>query len=144
MLDLNYRYYRVKNKAFTLLEVLVIVIIIGILARLAFVNYSRVQENARDREAEAMLDLIKSAERMHQLETGSHVNCANTLACSQGLDLDLPSKDWNYTVTGASQTSFCTQADRVGSTKTACNDESTDFTLPGACSAGRCVAVSGS
>lgn len=59
-----------KKKGFTLVEILIVVLIIGILGALAFPNYSAIKEKSLNREARASLALIRAAEKIYRLEEG--------------------------------------------------------------------------
>jgi prepilin-type N-terminal cleavage/methylation domain-containing protein len=110
-----------RNNGFTLLELLVVVIIVGIIATIGLVNYTNIKEEALNKEAQALLRLVHTAEKTYHLEIDSYANCASNNACNSLLGLQLPtssSRAWDYTVTGASGNAFCTQASRVGGSKT--------------------------
>jgi len=63
---------KTKKKAFTLMELLVVVIIIGILSSLMFPGYQRAKERAIDRQARTILPMIRAAEREYCAETGHY------------------------------------------------------------------------
>ncbi len=60
-----------KN-GFTLIELLVVVLIIGVLAAIAFPQYERAIERARAAEAITNLKLIEEAQRRHFLINGDY------------------------------------------------------------------------
>ena len=70
------KYKTRRDCAFTLIEVMVIVIIVGILAVAATPIYSRHMMRTRLSEAVAGLGAIRSAQRLILIETGSYVNVA--------------------------------------------------------------------
>ena len=100
-----------KKKGFTLLEILIVIIIVGILATLAIIQYKPYKENTLDREAQANLKLIYAAERIYKFESdlnkyySDSVN--NNASINTGLKLQLPVgnsslgivANWNYTIT---------------------------------------------
>jgi prepilin-type N-terminal cleavage/methylation domain-containing protein len=60
-----------KSRAYTLTEILVVLVIIGILAVLAWPNYmAAVKEKTLNREAKASLALIRAAEKIYKMEQG--------------------------------------------------------------------------
>lgn len=61
-----------KSFAFTLVELVIVLIIIGILASLALVQYNNVVEKARSAEAFSTLAVIVSAENRYLLENDSY------------------------------------------------------------------------
>ena len=94
-----------SKKAFTLLEALLVVIVIGILGTLAIPQYTRHKERAVDKEAVAGLKLIDGAVRIKNVELGGELNnnfnsfvCANTNECNDVLTMQLSDKNWNFKV----------------------------------------------
>lgn len=76
------RFY--KRKGFTLLELLIVVIIVGILASLALPRFLRAAEKARWAEARSMLGTIRGAQIRYQIENGVYTaNLAD-------LDVEVP------------------------------------------------------
>jgi len=60
------------KKSFTLIELIVVIIIIGILATLAFMQYTKVIEKGRTAEAKSILGTIRTAQEAYRLENGSY------------------------------------------------------------------------
>jgi len=60
------------RKGFTLLELIVVIIILGILATLGFTQYTKVVEKGRTSEAKAILGTIRSAQTAYNLEKGAY------------------------------------------------------------------------
>ncbi len=92
-----------SKRAFTILELLVVVIIIGVLGTLGFVNYGGVREASITKEARANLKLIAAAERIYRMEVGyfyPQTGAQNTIATiNDDLRLSLPQdagRRWNY------------------------------------------------
>jgi len=106
-----------SKRSFTLLELIVVIVIIGILATLGFTQYGGYKEKTLDREAQSNLLLILAGERIARLEsnTSSYAGPANSNTdVNTLLRMLLPTTNpnWNYTITGVSATSFCAQAVR--------------------------------
>lgn len=57
-----------KNPSFTLLELVIIIIIMGILATLSLNTYARQKEHTLGKEAIANLKLIGAAQRIYRLQ----------------------------------------------------------------------------
>lgn len=93
-----------ERAGFTLLELLMVVIIIGILAAVALPQYVRMAERARSSEALSILAAIRGAEVRFRAQNPAG---AYTTTLAQ-LDTDIPgvgsalaSALWAYTVSGA-------------------------------------------
>ena len=96
-----------KKRGFTLLEVLIVVIIIGILAGIALPQYMSTLEKARSAEAMTNLGTLRSAMERHWLD---QLATQNTVPVNLGvgsagvtpLDVDNPNEDsdrlWDYTI----------------------------------------------
>ncbi|MBI4981851.1 MAG: prepilin-type N-terminal cleavage/methylation domain-containing protein [Candidatus Omnitrophica bacterium] len=139
-----------NSKSFTLIELMIVLLIVGILAALGVANYSSARENAFDREAQANLSLILAAERIARME--SNVNPAVYLAptiiptpnagINQDLNLLLPVNNsaWDYTVrTCNSGVNFCAQAARnLASVRRWCISNNNTVPSPNPCNACTC------
>ncbi len=94
-----------NKKGFTLVELLMVVIIIGILVTLAVPNYYRSVERAKAGKAKAAMDAIRKAELQYR---AFHDEYTATLDPDL-TDFDLPSSigatgsdgDWTYTISNA-------------------------------------------
>lgn len=100
-------------KGYSLLELIAVIIIIGILATIAFTQYSGYRERTVDKEAEASLRLIQAAQRIYHIEnpaifypwSGSEADIDDI---NKDLKLFLPAgpnRRWDYTTfsTGCGQ-----------------------------------------
>ena len=68
------------RKGFTLLELIIVIIIIGILATLGFTQYTKLVERGRTAEAKAILGSIRTAQQAYYLEHGDYTDSLNDLA----------------------------------------------------------------
>ena len=110
------------KSGFTLIEMIITVIIIGILATFAVPQYIATQEKALDKEAQANLVLIQAAENLYKIESGVFLGATSATAhadLSTNLQIALPPAGgkWNYTATrtaaaGANPEKLCAQAAR--------------------------------
>ena len=106
-----------KTRAFTLVELIVVTIIIGILGSIALPQFLVTQERALDNEARANLRLIRAAERQRRMETSNFSAYADIAAINDsvlGLRLDIPAGNWLYLTTATAGTACCAQATRNG------------------------------
>lgn len=97
-----------RNSGFSLIELVVVIIIIGILATLAVVQYIPARERNLGKEAQASLKLIRAAERIRRMESGNYWPASSSETSitniNSNLSLMLTARYWNYTVTGGANT----------------------------------------
>ena len=108
---------RTANKGFTIIELMVALIIIGVLVSLAIPGFSRTKERAFDKEAQIGLNLIAAGEKMYRVRIGSYYPSSGTVDKSDiedNLQLDLSSSSWEYNITGLGGTNFNATAVRNG------------------------------
>lgn len=93
------------KKAFTLAEILVVIVIIGTLAALALPSFTTTKEKTLDREAKATLALMRAADRIYRMEIGYYypysgsVNTVSTINTDLRLSLpDTASPNWSYSL----------------------------------------------
>jgi prepilin-type N-terminal cleavage/methylation domain-containing protein len=119
---------RKKNSAgFTLIELVVVIIIIGVLAGIALPNFTGMREHAFGKEAQANLRLIAAAERIYRLENGSYYISSDLGLTNTNLKLSLSEENWDYDLTGGGN-AFTATAVRGLCTYTV--DEGSDVPLP--------------
>jgi len=96
--------------AFTLIELILVVVIVVILASVGIAGYTKSREKAITREAMYNLKLIAAAQRVYRMEQGVYVNCSCSDAsgclnassgCNALLKLSLNTNNWTYAVAGA-------------------------------------------
>ena len=68
-----------QNKGFTLVELLVVVIMIGVLASIAIPKYFRAVERSRGSEGASLLAALFQAEQRYQQKTGAYTATAGDL-----------------------------------------------------------------
>ncbi|MFH2138278.1 MAG: prepilin-type N-terminal cleavage/methylation domain-containing protein [Candidatus Omnitrophota bacterium] len=103
-----------NKKGFTLVELLMVVIIIGILVTLAVPNYYRSIERAKGGKAKAALDGIRKAELQYRAFNDTYTGTIADLA-----EYDLPPEiaagadsDWAYTIPTSTSTALGLTATR--------------------------------
>ena len=106
------------KKGFTLTEILIVVVIIGILAALALPRFMRQDERGIVAEAVAMLSAIRQAEESYRLEN-SVTTYATDLSATGPLGVDVSSSTkFTYAVDGTSGTATATRTPAGACTST--------------------------
>jgi len=110
-----------SKQGFTLLEMLVVVIIVGVLAGIGLPNYMRMKEHTYGQEAKANLKLISAAEKIYKLENSAYYYSGSTVSLNDNLKLALPTSNsiWSYNVVNASG-NFTATATRVSGSWSGC------------------------
>jgi prepilin-type N-terminal cleavage/methylation domain-containing protein len=94
-----------KRKGFTLVELLVVLLIVGVLAALGLPQFMKTKEQAIGREAITNLKLIAAAQRIYRLELSNNfypypANTQDNInEINEKLKLYITEGNWNYTVT---------------------------------------------
>ena len=116
-----------KRKGFTLFELVIVIVIIGILATFGVSQYNPMRESALNKEAIANLKLIQAAQKVYNMENGHYANCltmgwaGNAEACiNDNLKLSLPANSnpnasWDYETYGTISAPGCVHCRRRAS-----------------------------
>ncbi len=97
------------KKGFTLVELIIVVIIVGILASIGLTQYNKVVEKSRAAEAREILGTLRSAEIAEYNENGSYV-VVSSLGVGAPEDCTATSHYFSYacaTATGTCTASRC-------------------------------------
>ncbi len=104
---------RINIKAFTLIELLIVIVIIATLTSVAIPTYIRVVEKVRAGEAITNLELIRAGEKIYRLEISVFSqNLVNATAINNNLALDIEPRFWSYGVTASGGATFTATANR--------------------------------
>ena len=98
--------HRIRNAGFTLVELIIVVIVIGILAAVGMPQYSKAMERARGAEASAGLQNIQQGEKIYFANSETYLAVGDdasglTSAQQKILDINLPQTGWNFYITDA-------------------------------------------
>ncbi|MCX5687432.1 MAG: type IV pilin protein [Candidatus Omnitrophica bacterium] len=97
-----------NRKGFTLVEVLIVVIIIGILAAIGIPQFSASIERAKGGEAKAGLGHIQTGEKVYFAQNEVYTTTTTDL------DISLAPTYWSFTITTSGDT-YTATASRIGS-----------------------------
>lgn len=99
-----------KLLAFTLMEIIIVIVLIGVVGAFGIANYTRGLRKGLERRAIGNLRLIRSAAQIYMANTGSNVpNLANINAINTTLGLNIVDNALLYQCgnSGGVDTSFC-------------------------------------
>jgi prepilin-type N-terminal cleavage/methylation domain-containing protein len=115
-----------KISAFTLIEVMITLVILGVLAGLALPMYNKTTEDARSNEARVNLQTIHYGEKVYRLNNNSFwplagtskTSSANLAEINTALNIDLTTPQYyDITVTSSASTNYTATATRKGATR---------------------------
>ena len=109
-----------RQKGFTLIELMIVVVIIGILAALAIPRFMQATVKAKESEAKTVLKQIYTLERVYRQENGAY-----TLVVADIGFLQPTNSKYVYSVSAAAGNTFTAQAAPDGSDV----DLTTTFTI---------------
>lgn len=78
-----------KKKGFTLLELMIVIIIVGILASLALPRFITATKKAKESEARGLLGAIRSSQLRYYVEHNNAYHVDADLSDGSGLDIDI-------------------------------------------------------
>ncbi len=134
--------YMKSKIAFTLVEIMVVLVIIGVLSSLAMMSFSGSMEKAAEREACINMESIASASTIYRINNGAYpvATLVDTLAhINLNLKMDFPvsAPKWAYAVTPYEAPTLpqlpyaCVQATRLKTGSTTVLKLCTDTTIAG-------------
>jgi len=103
-----------RKNAFTLLEILITVAIIGILSSLSFYFYKQAVDKSKANEAAMNVKTISDAEKIKKAEVDKYLAADNIEEINKQLELDITPKYYEYKVVGVTDDDFIVIAKRIG------------------------------
>jgi prepilin-type N-terminal cleavage/methylation domain-containing protein len=110
------------RRGFTLIELMVVMLIIGVMAAMSVPSFQRAIEQSRADIAVANLRAIWAAQRLYWLENGTYTNSLTDLRDIGVLDPSIPASvsepvgAYGYEVSDATETAMTAKAVREGTT----------------------------
>ena len=80
--------WKLDRKGFTLVEIMIVIVIIGILAAIAVPNFISTRDTAHQEACRANLRQLKSAIQMYRIDNGSYPAAVSWTVLKAGTDLD--------------------------------------------------------
>ena len=121
--------YQVKS--FTLMELMIVIVIVGILAAMVMPMFPRVMESTKAKEAVAGLQQIRTGERIYRVEENTYFYSTAAAGLPETVELndkirtfldvrDNDKRNWDYDVTfvGTEGSTFVATATRLGGGET--------------------------
>ncbi len=109
-------------KAFTLTELLIVVIVIGIIVSLSVPSYINTREKALDKEAIMALKLIRGANKQYYVRGNRFYPIAGTVnslpTINSNLSTDITTTNWAISITCSGAAAYSATAVRSGRTWT--------------------------
>jgi prepilin-type N-terminal cleavage/methylation domain-containing protein len=107
------------SEGFSLVEIMVVLVVIGVLVSIAVPRYDRAVEQSRADIAAANLRAVWSAQRMYWLENHAYTSDLSSLTSLGLLDPSIlvTSNGYAFAVSAADATSFTATATRSGTTQ---------------------------
>jgi len=101
------------KKSFTLIEIIIVLVIIGLLATLGLLVYTHFVDKARNTEVVIAAGNIREAEIAHKIDKGEYVGAANVNEINDLLSLSINPKNYDYRVVGVSDQDFMVLVNKI-------------------------------
>ena len=129
-------------KGFTLIELIMVVVIVGMMALFAIPNYNKSVSKTYEKTGKNNLLIMYSSQKIKKTSGLDYQTCASTAACNTALDLSVIANgiDYSCQITGgAPPTGFYCYANRTDNSFKLKNTETTND--PCCCPAASCPTI---
>jgi len=107
------RFKMKKRQGFTLVEIVIVVVVIGLLSTVALTYYKSVVEKAKINSAMSTMVEIGKAESLRQMTGGDFVAANSAEEISKSLAIDVDPKYYEYRVVGVTDDEFMVLAAKI-------------------------------
>ncbi len=111
------------KKAFTLLELLIVLVVVGILASISLPKFTSTVERAKADQAANYLRVIRTGEKIYYANNYTYLACAGHIAIQASLGAEITEENYTFGVTSAAATTFFATATRKTDNKTITLDQ---------------------
>jgi len=98
-----------NSKGFTLIELMIVVVIIGILAAIAIPKFSEVSKSSKEAEADPILKQAYSLQESYYQRNDTYAG-SDAFLSAVGWTTSHDAKYYNFTVSSGDASNFCIQA----------------------------------
>jgi type IV pilus assembly protein PilE len=86
------------KQAFTLIELMIVVVIIGILASIALPNFTKMVEKAKAEQAATYLRVIRTGEKIYWANNSTYIRCDNAAEIKANLNAEVTTENYAFKV----------------------------------------------
>ena len=108
---------KTRSSGFSLVEIVIVLVIIGLLAALSIFIYSHFVDKAKSTEVIITAGNIREAEITHKIDKGEYVKADNVQEINDLLSLSINPKNYDYRVVGVSDQNFMVLANKIDTDK---------------------------
>ncbi|OQA57714.1 MAG: Type II secretion system protein G precursor [Candidatus Omnitrophica bacterium ADurb.Bin277] len=116
-----------KNKGFTFVEILIVVVLVGVLVALTVPKFLEGVEKSKANQAAAYLRMIKAGQQMYYSKNDFFLVSNDPKVIKTHLAVDITGTPYNFAIESETPDDFTATATRQGTTDTIIIDEEGEF-----------------